>query len=93
MGDYPVRAMWNATLAGVIYQHPSAASLLRELSRNSQLRRLCGFLEEQIPTQSAFSRFLKKLFIHQSLTEELFETLVDTCFKLLPSFGKHLALR
>ena len=90
--DYPVRAMWNATLAGVIYQHPSAASLLRELSRNSQLRRLCGFLEEQIPTQSAFSRFLSKLFLHQPLIDELFETLVKTCYELLPSFGKHLAL-
>ncbi|MDK2807180.1 MAG: hypothetical protein PWQ94_2344, partial [Thermoanaerobacterium sp.] len=32
--DYPVRAMWNAILAGVVYQHISVESLRRELSRN-----------------------------------------------------------
>lgn len=32
--DYPVRAMWNSILAGVVYQHPSIESLRRELSRN-----------------------------------------------------------
>ena len=25
--DYPVRAMWNSILAGVVYQHPSIESL------------------------------------------------------------------
>jgi hypothetical protein len=36
--DYPIRAMWNSILAGVVYQHPSVESLRRELSRNGQLR-------------------------------------------------------
>ena len=41
--DYPIRAMWNALLAGIVFQHDSDAKLLRELARNGQLRSLCGF--------------------------------------------------
>ena len=41
--DYPVGAMWNALLAGVVFQHPSIESLIRELSRNPALLQACGF--------------------------------------------------
>jgi len=49
--DFPVRAMWNAVLAGVVLQHPSIASLSRELSRNPLLLATCGFnpLPKQAP--------------------------------------------
>jgi hypothetical protein len=47
--DYPVRAMWNAVLAGVVFQHPSIESLLRELARNPALLQACGF--EVLPRQ------------------------------------------
>jgi len=36
--DYPVRAVWNSLLAGVVYQHPSVASLRRELLRSASER-------------------------------------------------------
>ena len=36
--DYPVRAVWNSILAGVVFQHPSLESLRRELLRKAQLR-------------------------------------------------------
>ena len=90
--DYPVRAMWNLILAGVIYQHPTIESLLRELRRNSQLRRMCGFAEDKIPTPSACSRFLANLFKHGHLINEIFEDLVNQCYALLPGFGENLAL-
>ena len=32
--EYPVPAMWRALVAGVVFGHESAASLLRELARN-----------------------------------------------------------
>jgi hypothetical protein len=32
--DYPIRAVWNSVLAGVVYQHVSVDSLRRELLRN-----------------------------------------------------------
>lgn len=41
--DFPVRSMWNAIIAGIVFQHPSIASLIRELSRNPSLFDACGF--------------------------------------------------
>jgi len=90
--DYPIRAVWNSILAGVVYQHPSFESLRRELSRNNQLRRICGFAEDKVPTSAVYSRFMLKLFNHQELIDEIFETLVGQCSELLPGFGRHLVL-
>jgi hypothetical protein len=47
--DYPVRAMWNALLAGIVFQHESLESLLRELARNPSLMDACGF--DPLPIQ------------------------------------------
>ena len=34
--DYPIRPMWNAVIAGIVFQHPNAATLVRELWRNGE---------------------------------------------------------
>lgn len=47
--DYPVRAMWHALLAGIVFQHESPESLLRELARNPSLMDACGF--DPLPIQ------------------------------------------
>jgi len=47
--DYPIEGMWNALLAGVVFQHPSVASLVRELNRNPALLQICGF--DPLPRQ------------------------------------------
>ena len=39
--------MWHAVIAGVVFQHPSIASLRRELGRNPALLDRCGF--EMLP--------------------------------------------
>jgi hypothetical protein len=41
--DFPVAALWNAVVAGVVFQHASIESLLRELRRNPSLAQACGF--------------------------------------------------
>ena len=41
--DYPIRAMWRALIAGMVFQHVSVESLLRELRRNPALLDVCGF--------------------------------------------------
>lgn len=41
--EYPVRAMWRALLAGIVFQHRSIEGLLRELRRNPALLSVCGF--------------------------------------------------
>jgi hypothetical protein len=89
--DHPVRAMWNCILAGVVFQHTSIESLRRELSRNGQLRYLCG-LKGTVPSSAAFTRFLKKLIQHQGELDQMFVILVKELTGLLPDFGKHLAI-
>lgn len=54
--DYPVRAMWNLVLAGIVFQHESYESLLRELSRNPSLVEACGF--NPLPVQPAPKPFV-----------------------------------
>ena len=88
--DYPVRGMWNATLAGVVFQHSSVSSLLRELSRNGQLRFMCGL--DKVPTSWAFSRFLSKLMSISEDVEAIFNDLVNEIAALLPDFGENLAI-
>ena len=41
--ECPVRAMWNALISGVVFQHVSIESLKREMSRNPALLEACGF--------------------------------------------------
>ena len=65
--DYPVRAIWNSILAGIVYQHASVESLRRELMRNAQLRQLCGFdlLKglSAIPSSNAYTNFLNSIAV------------------------------
>lgn len=93
--DYPVRPMWNMVLAGIVFQHPSVATLLREMLRNAQLRSVCGFDPvlgmDAVPTDEAVSRFLDVLFEQQPLVEEMFDDLVNTLGVLLPDLGENLA--
>lgn len=93
--DYPVRACWNALIAGVVYQHPSAAALLRELRRNGELRQLCGFNPlpgaDAVPPEWAFSRFLNNVVACAEEVRGIFETLVEQLAERLPDLGRHLA--
>lgn len=47
--DFPIAAMWNALVAGIVFQHASVESLLRELQRNPALAQACGF--DTLPIQ------------------------------------------
>lgn len=89
--DYPIRAVWNTILAGVVFEHKSTESLRRELSRNAQLRWMCG-LEDTVPPAYVYSRFMKKLFIHEEEIEIMFQILVSQICEVLPDFGKSLAI-
>jgi len=92
---YPIRPMWNALLAGIVFQHPTMESLLRELRRNAELRAVCGFNvihgASAVPTSWAMSRFLRNVIKVQEEIEKGFELLVEGARELLPGFGEHLA--
>lgn len=89
--DYPIRAVWNSILAGIVYQHPSIESLRRELLRNGQLRYLCGF-DNEVPPAWVYSRFLNKLLERPQYIDEMFRTLVEELSIILPGFANILAI-
>lgn len=89
--DYPVRAMWNSIVAGIVFQHGSVESLRRELARNGQLRELCGFFG-RVPSAWAYTRFLHRVLDQASQVETIFDTLVAQLAEVLPDFGQSLAL-
>ena len=93
--DYPVRPVWNAVIAGVVYNHLSIASLRRELLRNGELRDLCGFDPvlgaTAVPTDDAFSRFLALLLEQQEELGGMFHPIVEELKKVLPDLGKKQA--
>ena len=51
--DYSVPTVW-AYIAGIVFQHPSTESLMRELNRNKDLLSLCDF--DPLPRRQAKSR-------------------------------------
>lgn len=94
--DYPVRVMWNTVLAGVVFQHPSIASLRRELLRNAELRQCCGYDvcrgARAVPPAHAFSRFLTSLQHHEPDIRAMFDRLVEQLRKELPDLGVNLGV-
>lgn len=90
--DYPVRSMWNSLLAGIVFQHKSESSLIRELRRNSQLRLITGFAGNKIPDSYNYSRFFDNLLENISEVEGIFDSLLKEIIQMLPDFGKRLAM-
>jgi len=94
--DYPLRAVWNSLLAGLVFQHPSIESLRRELRRNGELRQVCGFDvfggANAVPPPWVYTRFLKKLLGHLDLVDAMFEQLVKQLQRELPDLGTRLAV-
>jgi len=94
--DYPVRVMWNLTIAMKVFGHRTTCSLRRELSRNSQLRKICGLNDYEnkkhiVPPARVFSGFFKLLSHAQVNLDEMFTGSVEELSELLPEFGKNAA--
>ena len=93
--DHPIKAMWNSLIAGIVFQHVSIESLRRELSRNAQLREMCGFDPifgvKAVPSKSAYNRFLSKLLAYEPLIRGMFDFLVKELITIFPNFGTNLA--
>lgn len=92
---YPVRPTWNTLIAGIVFQHDTVESLLRELRRNGELRQVCGFNPllgaAAAPTPSAMSRFVSNVVGLTPMIEKIFDDLVDTVTAVLPDLGEHLS--
>jgi hypothetical protein len=91
--EYPVRAMWNAAIAMIVLGHPRYADIIRELRRNVQLRRMCGFETiDGVPGADNMSRFVSKLEAHSEDILNIFIKQSERLCELLPDFGECLAL-
>jgi len=94
--DYPVRAVWNSLLAGVVFQHPSIEALRRDLQRNGELRALCGFNPtlgmKAVPGDANYSRFLSNLLEQEKLVNAMFHQLVEALREVLPDLGEFQAI-
>jgi hypothetical protein len=88
--------VWNAVIAGIVFNHPSIASLRRELLRNGELRWVCGFDPglgaKAVPTKDAFSRFISLLLTHDYFLDEMFHALLEKLGQMLPDLGVKLAV-
>ena len=89
---YPVRGMWSALIAGVLYGCEHIAEVVRLLQRDKEVRMVCGFHKGCLPGEDALGRFLKKLVRHEDLMEGCFTGLVERLRQLLPGFGAKLAV-
>ena len=94
--DYPVRVMWNLFIAMKIFEHKGVASFRRELSRNSQLRNLCGLKDYDkkkylVPPARVFTGFLNILMDEQKEIDKIFDEQVSQFFDILPGFGENMA--
>ena len=100
--DYPVRTVLNLIYAMKIYGHRSVESFRRELSRDSQLRIVCGLSEGKykycgsrkhlVPPARVFTGFLNKLKNCKQEIEEIFEELVKFMYENLKDFGEDCAI-
>lgn len=100
--DWPCEAMWNSFIASFLFEHPTTEALLRELRRNSQLRKLCGFETKCVrqkdgsyrvytaPSASAYSNFLENLRGCRKELSEMFRCMVEYMYEHLEHFGEYL---
>jgi len=97
--DYPIIPVWNSILIAPLVEASSIDSLRRELSRNRDLRSLCGFNDADyyygkcklVPPPKAYSNMFKNLKEIRPLLKESFDELVDFIYENLEDFGAETA--
>lgn len=94
--EYPVEAVWNSILIMPLIECSTVEQLRRELSRNRDLRRLCGFNDydyyfgknKLVPPPKAYSNMFKHLKEIESMLKDCFKELVEFMYINLKDFGK-----
>ena len=94
--DYPIVAVWNSLLIMPLIECSTVAQLRRELSRNRDLRKLCGFNDADyyygknklVPPPKAYSNMIKNLKIIEPKLKECFNELREFMYNHLKDYGK-----
>ena len=89
---WSLRALWRAYIAGSTLGLPTTNALVRRLQDDPALREVCGFTGGALPSRWTFNRFVSRLSHHADAVERVLAALTDRLHKLLPDFGKGLAL-
>ena len=96
--DYPVIPVWNSILIMPLLECSTISQLRRELSRNRDLRKLCGFNDSDyyfgkcalVPPAKAYTNMIKNLVKIEPMLKECFYELREFMYKNLKDFGKEV---
>ena len=88
---YPQRAMWRAWLSKYVLSIRYNIDLLVKLKDSRKLREVCGFVDE-VPTQTAMSRFNTRLADYQELVEQCFNQLTEELREQWADLGEDVAI-
>ena len=96
--DYPVIPLWNAFLIMPLLECSTVEQLRRELSRNRDLRKLCGFDDynyyfgktKLVPPPKAFTNMQKNLQKIEPMLKECFNELREFMYENIKDFGKNV---
>lgn len=94
--EYPVIPVWNSLLIMPIIECSTIEQLRRELSRNRDLRKLCGFNDydyyfgknKLVPPPKSYSNMINNLKIIEPLLKDAFYELREFMYENLKDFGK-----
>ena len=94
--NYPIEYVWNSILIMPVIECSTIEQLRRELSRNRDLRRLCGFNDADyyygkcklVPPPKAYSNMIKNLKKIEPMLKETFNELRIFMYENLKDFGK-----
>ena len=89
--SYPVRALWRAKLSKDLLNIPYAVELVERLHGSQEFREVCGFGDE-VPSESTFSRFFKRLEQHQTVLSDCLDRLTDALREHIPNLGESVAI-
>ena len=81
---YPIRAMLRLYLAKFLLNIPHNNQLLDRFRQSPELREICG-LEDDVPSESALSRFASRLTEYQALVKQCLATATEELRDLVPA--------
>ena len=94
--DYPVIPVWNSLLIAPLIECSSIEQLRRELSRNRDLRKICGFNDADyyygkcklVPPPKTYTNMIKNLKAIEPMLKDIFNELRLFMYESLKDFGK-----
>ena len=88
---YSPESMWRAVLLRYLLNVRYTRDLIVRLRTSERLRTLCGFGLD-VPSESTFSRFFRRLLAHQDLVDDVLRQVVDLTGARLKGFGRLVAV-